>query len=389
MNIVWFAEIKWDYLRTRKQQIISRKPADIDLLYLEPYVKGRANRFELRREGDLYCATIPFIKSIPSAPWRHLLGSGSGRAVIDTVARLRIKQLLKKLNFREEETGFVLSNIYAIDVASRLRSTFLIYDCNDAHDAFPGMPAWTKEYYRRACDRADVVFGSSRDLMERALSMRAGRGCAYLGNGVEYDHFALDESTIRERIAAEKIRLGYIGAIAPWLDFDILTALANRHPEWEIVLAGPVLLGVERKVDELTALPNVHRLEPVSYERVPEILRQFSIGLIPFVYNDLTRGVNPNKLYEYLASGLPVVSTKFSPEVLVDPDAVRAADDANGFIAACEETVTALADRPRAMELALEAQRFARRNDWSVIADTFWRDVKKMMTPGAASARLE
>ena len=73
MNIIWFSEIKWDYLKTRKQQIISRKPSDSKLLFLEPFVKGRANNYRLRKEGDIFCATVPFVKAVPSPPLRWFL----------------------------------------------------------------------------------------------------------------------------------------------------------------------------------------------------------------------------------------------------------------------------------------------------------------------------
>ncbi|MBI4720950.1 MAG: glycosyltransferase, partial [Chitinivibrionia bacterium] len=266
-------------------------------------------------------------------------GSVSERKEICASQRCRLSNplLLRSTGFQSEETGFIISNIYAIDAARRLGGGFLLYDCNDSHDAFPGMPPWTKDYFVRTCTHADAVYASSRDLLARVSGIREGKGCAYLGNGVEYDHFAIDEQALLDRVSSSTVRLGYIGAIAPWLDFDILTALARRHPEWEIVLAGPVLLGVEGDVAALTVLPNVHRLEPVSYERVPEILRGFTAGLIPFRYNDLTRGVNPNKLYEYMASGLPVAATAFSPEVLLYPEAVHAAQGEEEFLRACEE----------------------------------------------------
>jgi len=67
IDVVWFAEIKWDYLRTRKQQLIRRKPDDIRLLYLEPYVRGRDN-LGLRAVDDatsMWCATVPFVKAVP------------------------------------------------------------------------------------------------------------------------------------------------------------------------------------------------------------------------------------------------------------------------------------------------------------------------------------
>jgi glycosyltransferase involved in cell wall biosynthesis len=381
MKIVWFSEIKWDYLRTRKQQIISRKPADVQLLYLEPYVKGRRNMFGLRKEGDIFCATVPFLKSVPGFMWRRVLESRTARKMVEEIVHLRAAKLLKMVKFDEASTGFVISNIYAIDTAMRLERRFLIYDCNDAHDAFPGMPQWTHDYFLRTCTKADAVFASSRTLMERALTLRNGRDCLHLGNGVEYDRFALNEAALKERASAKKVRLGYLGAIAPWLNFDILIRLAESHPDWEIVLTGPLLLGVEREVERLTALPNAHRLEPVSYERVPDMLRQFTVGLIPFRYNNLTKSVNPNKLYEYLASGLPVIATRFSPEVEGYPEVVRVTDSEGDFIKACEETVASIADRSSAVSMALEAQRMVRRNDWNILAGIFWNNVNNRCTP--------
>ena len=60
MNIVWFSEIKWNYLKTRKQQLITRKPSGVDLVYLEPFVRSSRNPYRLRREGEIRCAMVPF-----------------------------------------------------------------------------------------------------------------------------------------------------------------------------------------------------------------------------------------------------------------------------------------------------------------------------------------
>ena len=97
MQIVWFSEIKWDYLKTRKQQIISRKPADVRLLYLEPYVKGRRNQFRVRTEGDIFVVTVPFIKSAPFFPFRAILDRYTARKAVDRVARWRLGMLLASL----------------------------------------------------------------------------------------------------------------------------------------------------------------------------------------------------------------------------------------------------------------------------------------------------
>ncbi len=309
MQIIWFAEIKWDYLKTRKQQIITRKPADTEVLYLEPYTRGRSNAFQLRTEGNLSIATIPFIKSAPTVLWRHVLDRRAARRAIDLFARTRIRDIVKKLHFDPHGVGFITSNIYAADIAVSLPRKFLVYDCNDDHSAFPGLPAWSEAYFTETCRHADAVFASSRALLERVAAVRGGgEGLTYLGNGVDFDRF----QAANGHAPQGRVRLGYVGALAPWIDFEAVADLAGRHPDWEIVLVGPILHGAEGDVSKLTSLPNVSHLAAVPYEQLPAILSEFSVGLIPFRLNRLTRGVNPNKLYEYLAAGLPVVATPFS-----------------------------------------------------------------------------
>jgi glycosyltransferase involved in cell wall biosynthesis len=379
MQIVWFSEIKWDYLRTRKQQIISRKPADLQLLYLEPYVKDRRNRFGLRTEGDIFCATIPFIKSAPYFPWRTVLDRRAARSAVDMFARLRIQRLFRQLQFSRGRVGFVISNIYAADIALSLPRRFLLYDCNDAHSSFPGMRSWSDAYFYKTCRNADMVFASSSQLLKKVADVRgSGKDCEYLGNGVEFKHFQ-NGAGARNNSRPKQPRLGYIGALAPWVDFDSIAALARSHPEWEIVLVGPVLQGAEEQVRSVTALANVFRLEAVSYDKVPSILHQFGVGLIPFRYNELTRGVNPNKLYEYLASGIPVVTTRFSEEVERYPEVVRSVDPGESFVRACEEAVGMLAEGGMVESIVEKARRAAAENDWDVIAESFWNKVTQMM----------
>ncbi len=120
-------------------------------------------------------------------------------------------------------------------------------------------------------------------------------------------------------------------------------------------------------------------LAAVSYDRLPEILSQFTLGIIPFRYNELTAGVNPNKLYEYLAAGLPVVSTRFSHEVQKFPEVAKSVDPGDDFVRACEQTMEALADPAKARRIAETARETARQNDWDVIAETFWKKVKELL----------
>jgi glycosyltransferase involved in cell wall biosynthesis len=382
MDIVWFAEIKWDYLKTRKQQIIRRKPADVKLLYLEPYVKGRDNTFDVRGEGDILRATVPFIKTVPRGqPLRWVLDAGMGRSLVDRYARSRVRRYLHDAGITIADAGIVLSNIYAIGAASRAGGRFLLYDCNDAHADFPGMPPWTKDYHAATCRKADAVFATSQALYDDVSAIRGGEaGCELLGNGVEYGHFERIREELDWPAPPDPPRIGYLGAIAPWFDFEAVERLALAHPEWEVALVGPVVLGVEKEVERLTDLPNVSHGAPVTYDDVPRVLSSFTVGIIPFRLNALTRGVNPNKMYEYLAMGLPVVSTAFSSEVSRYPELVETSQRSDGFVRSCEGFVSLAKDGSRLTAHRRRAVEIAARHDWSVIADRFWERVRTLWT---------
>ena len=164
--------------------------------------------------------------------------------------------------------------------------------------------------------------------------------------------------------------------IAPWFNFDYVEQLARSHPDWQVALVGPVILGVEDAVKRLTDLPNVSLGDAVAYEDVPGVLKTFTVGLIPFRYDALTRGVNPNKMYEYLAMGVPVVATRFSPEVQQYPGLVTAAVDADEFLLACDEFVALASDPSRFDVFRSEAYSVAGENDWGTIAADFWGRIR-------------
>jgi glycosyltransferase involved in cell wall biosynthesis len=381
MDVVWFAEIKWDYLRTRKQQIISRKPDDVRLLYLEPYVRGRENRFELRRvEGceSMWRATVPFVKAIPDGWLRRASDSKLARAVVDLNALARAKKLTRSAGFDRRDAAVITSNIYAAGVVARFGGRFIVYDCNDAHSEFPGMPGWTRDYYEESCRIADQIIATSSVLVEEITSMRGGadEDVTFIGNGVDFAHFESERRRIGSATRAQGPCCGYLGALAPWFDFDVVERLATERSDWKVRMVGPVLPGVGDRLERLARLPNVEVEPAVSYDRVPEIMNDFTVGLIPFRYDGLTRAVNPNKMYEYLAMGVPVVATRFSPEVERYPGLVTAAADADEFLVACDEFVRLADDPTRTEVFRADASRIAGEHDWDVIAQTFWNDIR-------------
>jgi len=381
MDVVWFAEIKWDYLRTRKQQIIRRRPDDVRVLFLEPFVRGRKNYYGVREIDGIRAATIPFVKAIPGGLARRLVALPVVRALVDARAARRTAACIGSTGFQTQRALGIISNIYAVRVAVASGLHPLVYDCNDAHGEFPGMAPWTYSYFARACRQADAVFVTASALRPAVIEHR-GRadGVDLLGNGVDFEHFDRVRRESSDPTSAQ-ITVGYLGAIAPWFDFDAVNGLARSHPDWRIELVGPVMLGVEGQVRRLAECPNVRVSPPVGYDDVPRAIRGWSVGLIPFHENALTRAVNPNKMYEYLAMGCPVAATPFSAEVKAFPREVSTPQERESFVDACERALE-WGRGHHAPEFRDRAVAIARHHDWSNIAATFWMRARKLSEAG-------
>ncbi len=237
------------------------------------------------------------------------------------------------------------------------------YDCMDDY-ALLAPPAVSRSALRAqevaVLRRADVVFASARELALRCAETNPN--VVLVPNGVDADRFSphnrLPAPSDVAAIAAP--RLGYVGAIAPWLDFDLLQAVARERTQCALVLVGPVLSGAEAQVRALQRLPNVHVLGERPYEAIPAYLHSFDVCLIPFQVNDLTRVVNPVKFYEYMAAARPVVATAL-PELLPHAHVCMLAADVRSFIAGVDAALSGR-DEPAAVQQRLA---LARANSWT------------------------
>ena len=187
--------------------------------------------------------------------------------------------------------------------------------------------------------RADLVLASSETLAE--ARRRVNPRTFFVSHGVDVAHFsrALDPALPRPADVAGLARpvIGFFGLLAEWIDLELLAAIARRRPHWTLLLLGKATVDT----GALRALPNVRLLGQKPYAALPAYCRAFDVGLIPFRIDELTVRANPLKLREYLAAGLPVVSTDL-PEVRKYAGLVRLAAGPEGFIEAIE---AALADR--------------------------------------------
>src|SRR5262249_49324721 len=134
----------------------------------------------------------------------------------------------------------------------------------------------------------------------------------YVGNGVEYEHFAHPRAGDRPAdMPGGKPVVCYCGAVYPWLDYPLIQYAAEQMPDVHFLFIGPVHPGVEPIAREFSSLSNVSFTGMKPYEALPGYFRYIDVGMIPFQLNELTKSVNPVKLYEYSAAGKPTVATRF------------------------------------------------------------------------------
>lgn len=225
----------------------------------------------------------------------------------------------------------------AAPAVERLNARLTVYHCVDEFSAFGGAPAAEiASMERQLMAHADLVIVSS----ERLLASKTGLHprVVLVRHGVDHAHFsrALDPALPVHPLVRGLPRpvLGFMGLVAEWVDQDLLAALADHFNGGTVVVIGKE----DADTAVLKARRNVVRLGRRPYAELPSLLKGLDVALLPFVDNELTQASNPLKVREYLAAGLPVVSTPV-PEV-VQLGLARIAPDPAGFIAAIDELMT-------------------------------------------------
>lgn len=246
----------------------------------------------------------------------------------------------------------------SVGVVGRIGEVASVYFCMDDFLHLPTVSAdMIAPLEKRLLDRVDAVVATAQRL---TVSKRPRSGRAfYLPQGVNYEHFATPRPVPTELAPLPRPIVGFAGGLFSRCDLNLLRRVAESLPGGSLVLVGPV----EVDTAPLNA-PNVHLLGLRTYEALPAYVQSFDVGLIPYYVNEETVAVDPLKLLEYLAAGIPVVSTPI-PEVAKYRGAVAVAEDAERFVAA----VLAAVREPR-NEVRRRGQVLARNHTWEARADT-------------------
>jgi glycosyltransferase involved in cell wall biosynthesis len=247
---------------------------------------------------------------------------------------------------------YVVTLPTAVEVLRHLPPGRVLYNRSDRHSEFGEADTrWIAALEGRLLATADRVLYVSSALMAEEADRVGDRG-SFLDHGVDLDHFTAVDPARRPADVAHLPRpvVGYFGGFDDYLvDFDLLERVATALPGVTVLLVGPATCSMTR----LARLPNVEWLGARPYAEIPAYGSAFDVALMPFLANSWVHYANPIKMKEYLALGLPVVSTDF-PEVHRYDELIRIAGSAEEFVA---QVASTLVDRglgsPRARRAAV------------------------------------
>lgn len=283
-------------------------------------------------------------KPIPELPGFHVLTPillpfyGDG-----LLARLNARWIRAQVTFAARLAGLPACPAIGVTiptawpVVEKMHRSALLFNRSDLLSAFPEADGeWVESLERALLANSDRVLYVSHELMRNDAAL-VGDRAFFLDHGVDLARFSPDVPVDPEIAAIPAPRVGFFGGLDDYVvDFDLLLRTALEVPEASLVLIGDATCSMK----ELTTLPNVYWLGYRPYESIPSLGRGFDVALMPWLDNEWIRFANPIKLKEYLALGLPVVSTEY-PEVDAYRGQIRVAHDRESFPALVRE---ALAD---------------------------------------------
>ncbi|MBS4026626.1 MAG: glycosyltransferase [Clostridia bacterium] len=322
MLIIYPPTVHWDYMKARPQQLMTEFATQGDkVIFCEP---GKHIKKHLRK--------------IREGLWINY------GAPIDEWPKPNIN----------EKTILWISYPGNVSYVGKYQEDMVVYDVLDFPDY--DFEAW-KPHVEELLKRCNLVLTVSRPLFD--YFRQSHFNVHIVRNAVDYEYFAQvkpsDEPFEMNQIS--KPIVGYYGALADWIDWELITLLALKNPDISFVLIGPV---IGMQAQGLPKLPNLHFLGRKPYSDLANYAQWFNVCIFPFKKTKMTEYVNPVKVYEYLAMGKPIVAIDL-PEIVELGPIVSVAKDGEEFHQAL---LNCLNDNsPSAIDCR---KSFARENTWEI-----------------------
>ena len=294
IDLFCFSHLRWDFVFQRPQHLMSRFAKERRVFFIEEPVRGESTNLKIQ-----VCPKTGVHIVVPTMP-ESVKEEQSGR-----VQESLIRQLMDEYKVSDFIAWYYTP--MALDFACTLRPVATIYDCMDELSLFQGAPPRIVEREKNLMSRADLVFTGGISLFEAKCSQHPHVHA--FPSSVDVQHFNKARhitTSPEDQSAIPHPRIGYAGVIDERMDLELLTKLADMRPDWHLVMLGPV---VKISMESLPQRPNIHYLGKKPYDMLPAYFAGWDVAVLPFALNDSVRFISPTKTPEYLAAGLPVVST--------------------------------------------------------------------------------
>ena len=220
----------------------------------------------------------------------------------------RLTKILERSGFGNPDV-FWMENPHLCELPSIVKHNLLIYRIADEISGFEGYSSSILKKHESAVRSSDIIITTARSLFKKHKEMNLDARVMYVPNGVDFTHFSVNYAPEpKECKMISKPIVIYVGAIAHWFDQELVVQCAERLNNVNFIIIGPTMVDVSK----MTSVENIHILGARKYNDLPPYLTNANVGIIPFKINKLTESVNPVKLYEYMAAGLPVVCTDWN-----------------------------------------------------------------------------
>lgn len=367
-DLLCFSHLRWNFVYQRPQHLLSRASRQFRVWFWEEPVWDHHAWLEVRPINAQLHILVPHMPAHTDAETRHQL------------QRKWLNELLTQHQIADFVAWYYTP--MALEFTDHLLPRLTLYDCMDELSAFHGAPPQLREREKQLMQQAKLVFTGGYSLFEAKQKLHPSVHA--FPSSIDNHHFGKARLGLADPADQASIpypRIGFSGVIDERLDVALLGELARSRPDWHFVLLGPVV-----KIDPATLPkgPNLHYLGMKPYEELPAYFSNWQVALLPFALNESTRFISPTKTPEYLAAGLPVVSTPIRDVVRSYGQCgpVWIADTAQQFEKALEEALTI---QSGAAWSRIDAQ--LARQSWQQTWDTMHELIEGQLQ-AASSARL-
>ena len=369
-DVVCISSIDWDFIWQGHQEIMSTLAAEGQrVLFIEntgvrapsmrdfPRLRQRIRNWwrstkGFREEGPNLFIYSPLVLPLPYsrvARWMNRV------LMMRALHRwMRATGLYRPIVWTFLPTPLALDLIHALD------PQLIVYYCID--DLASSSPAAKRivPSEQRLFREADLVFVTSEKLRQRAAILSERVHLFPFGVSLQRFERVLhsEEPVPADLQALKRPIVGYVGGLHQWVDLTLIASLAAQMPNVTIALVGPAQVDVS----SLGQYPNVHLFGQRPHPEVPQYIKGFDVGIVPYLLTDYTANVYPTKLNEYLAMGVPVVATDLPEINRFNADhgqIVAVAADADAFAAAIRSALAGSSPAETARRIAV-----AQENSW-------------------------